>query len=125
MIEKKPEKEKLFKPLQEERVEDHLTLEKFINVGFLQQINRIVMHPLGLTLAASILPDEIEKGRVSSDRIEFMCSVVISRDIGGCVYTEREKNEVLEKKNNIENLKDLLRKRRIETHGFEIQWGDE
>lgn len=103
-----------------------LPLESFINGGYLHEINRIIMHPLGLRLAVYIKDEEVLKGRiVESDRREFMCSIEICHELGGFVFPENKKDEVLEKKNRIESVKDLLRKRRIGAHGFEIQWEDE
>jgi len=87
-----------------------LPLKQFINLGFLQELNRLFLHPAGLALTAKLVDGEYKLDRI-----------VDARTTPEVLQIDGTKTEMLKKALMVSQSIQNTETRRIETLGFSVQ----
>ena len=86
----------------------YMDLKEFREIGYLHEINRLILHPLGLALEITV--DDLGQEHISG--------IQDHRDIP-CGYSFLSPNE--KKAENIRNIQEERKPQRLETLGYWIQ----
>lgn len=90
-----------------------MDIATFIELGMLQEINRLFLHPLGMALSV----------KVDEDGKHTMGDVLITEDKTGVIFSDKitQSKDFQRKCEQIDNLRDIAKPYRMNMHGYFIQ----